>query len=279
VTTVGEILPRLREMLTDLDPGGREAELLLAAALQLDRGRLVAFPETVVSPSAEAHARALVAGRAAGQPVAYLLGSREFWSLSFEVTPDVLVPRPDSELLVERGLAALACIANPAIVDLGTGSGAIGLALGFSRPDARVDLVDVSAAALAVARRNARRLALHNVACHEGEWFAPLAGRRYDLIVSNPPYLAADDPQLRTDGLCHEPPSALVAGPTGLEALAAIAAEATAHLAADAVLLLEHGATQGAAVRKLLRAGGLVAVTTLRDLGGHERVTEGRKSR
>jgi len=279
VTTVGEILPQLRQLLADLDPAGREAELLLAAALEVDRGRLRAFPETLVPPAAEARARALVTGRVAGQPVAYLLGSREFWSLSFEVTPDVLVPRPESELLVERGLAALASIANPAIADLGTGSGAIGLALAFSRPDARVDLVDASGAALAVARRNAGRLALDNVACYQGAWFAPLAGRRYDLVVSNPPYVAADDPELRSDGLRHEPPAALIAGPTGLEALAAIAAEATAHLAPDAVLLLEHGATQGAAVRELLRAAGLIAVATLRDLASHERVTEGRKSR
>jgi release factor glutamine methyltransferase len=251
-----------------------DAELLLAHVLGVERGRLAALEAPLAAPAAAAFA-ALVARRAGGEPIAYLIGRREFWTLTLEVGPGVLVPRPDTELLVEIALERLKARPAPAVLDLGAGSGAIGLAIAAERADARVDLVEGSAAALAFAERNRARLGLGNARLLHGDWFGAVAGLRYDLIAANPPYLAADDPHLGTAELKHEPAIALVAGPSGLEALAAIAAGAAAHLAADGVVVLEHGATQGADVRALLARAGFEAVATRRDLAGHERATAG----
>ncbi|MBS0396960.1 MAG: peptide chain release factor N(5)-glutamine methyltransferase, partial [Proteobacteria bacterium] len=220
---------------------------------------------------------ALIERRAAGEPVAYLLGRRDFWTLTLEVGPAVLVPRPETELLVELALALLADRRAPAVLDLGAGSGAIGLAIASERGDAHVDLVESSAAALALAERNRARLGLANARLRAGDWYEPVAGRRYDLIVSNPPYLAATDPHLAGPELRYEPRAALIAGATGLEALEAIAAGAAAHLVAGGAVLLEHGAEQGAPVRSLLASHGFTEVATRRDLAGHERATGGRR--
>jgi release factor glutamine methyltransferase len=253
-----------------------DAELLLAEALGASRAQLVARAEQRVTDAQFATFRNHVERRAAGEPVAYVLGRREFWTLTLEVGPDVLVPRPDTELLVELALERLRDVATPRIADLGTGSGAIGLALAAERPDARVVLVDASDAAIAVAERNRARLGLANAATRTGSWYTPLLGERFDVIVSNPPYLAADDAHLESPELAREPRGALVAGATGLEDVAHIAAGAVGHLAPGGWLIVEHGAMQGAAVRALFERAGLTDVDTARDLAGLERATLGR---
>ncbi len=273
-----DAIAALRERFTGASPSAElDAELLVARVLGIGRAALAADPGRALAPDELFALESFALRRLAGEPVAYLAGRREFWSLDLEVTPDVLVPRPETELLVERALAAIAGLARPAVLDLGTGSGAIALAIASIRPDAAVTATDRSAAALAVAQRNAARLGLANVAFLQGDWFAPLAGARFDVIVSNPPYVAAGDPALAA--LSYEPRSALVADADGLGALAAVAAGACAHLLPGGRLLLEHGAGQGAAVRDQLRAAGLVRVETRRDLAGHERASEGARPR
>ncbi|WP_199873412.1 peptide chain release factor N(5)-glutamine methyltransferase [Ideonella sp. A 288] len=210
--------------------------------------------------------------RADDWPVAYLLGEREFHGLSLQVTPDVLVPRPDTETLVDWALDARGA-GSAEVLDLGTGSGAVALALAHARPAWRVTATDLSPAALAVARGNAHRLGLA-VEWRAGAWWQAVAGRRFDLVVSNPPYIAEADPHL--PALRHEPALALTSGPDGLDALRAIVAGAPAHLEAGGWLLLEHGFDQAPAVRALLHAGGLDDIATRCDLAGHDRCTGGR---
>jgi release factor glutamine methyltransferase len=252
-----------------------DAEILLADLLGIPRAHLLARDDEALAPDVAEAFEARVTRRAAGEPVAYLLGQRDFWTLTLEVTPAVLVPRPETELLVEFALEVLAGRPAARVLDLGTGSGAIGLAVASARPDAHVDLVDASRDALAVAEGNRRRLGLGNARTLAGDWYAPVAGTRYDLILSNPPYLAADDAHLEGPDLAHEPRGALVSGPTGLEALAHIAAGAVQHLLPGGSLALEHGATQGAAARGLLETHGLARIRTRRDLAGLERATQG----
>jgi release factor glutamine methyltransferase len=255
-----------------------DAELLLAHALGSTRAALRVLGELPVPAAARERYARLLAARAAGAPVAYLTGERGFWTLTLAITPAVLVPRPETELLVELALERLPPTAPATVLDLGAGSGAVGLAIASERPRAQVELVDTSAAALAVAEQNRRRLGLGNVRCLLGDWYEPVGTRRYDVIVANPPYLAPDDPHLATPELEHEPRAALVAGPTGLEALATVVRGAARHLAAGGWLLTEHGATQGAAVRALFAAAGLGAIATRRDLAGLERATIGRRA-
>jgi len=264
----------LRERLAAVSPSAAlDAEILVATALRTGRAHLAAEPGRELTDEEAAALEALARRRLGGEPVAYLTGRREFWSLDFEVTPDVLVPRPETELLVERTLASIAGIRRPAVLDLGTGSGAVAVAVARERPDAVVTATDLSEAALAVAKRNAARHARSGPRFLAGDWYAPLAGDLFDAIASNPPYVAEHDPALAT--LAREPRLALVAGPGGLAALAAIAAGASAHLRPGGRLLLEHGASQGSAVRGLLAGAGLGGVTTSRDFAGLERVTEG----
>jgi release factor glutamine methyltransferase len=273
-----DAIAALRERLAGSSPSAAlDAELLVARVLGIGRGALAADPGRALAPEELFALEAFARRRLAGEPIAYLAGRREFWSLDLEVSPDVLVPRPETELLVERALVAIAGLARPAVLDLGTGSGAIALALASMRPDAAVTATDRSAAALAMAKRNATRLGFANVKFIQGDWFAPLAGARFDAIVSNPPYVAAGDPALAA--LAHEPRSALVADADGLAALAAIAAGACAHLLPGGRLVLEHGASQGAAVRELLGTAGFAGVETHRDLAGHERASEGTRPR
>jgi release factor glutamine methyltransferase len=273
---IGVALERATRRLAAASSSPRlDAELLLAQVLGVERARLAALDERPLGAGEDAAYAALLARRAAGEPVAYLLGRREFWSLTLEVGPGVLVPRPETELVVEIALTALARRPSPRVLDLGTGSGAIGLAIASERPDASVDLVDASAAALAFAERNRARLGLQNARLFAGDWFAAVARRCYDLVAANPPYLAADDPHLRAAALQHEPADALIAGPSGLEALASIAAAAAPHLRPGGQLVLEHGAAQGVAVRGLFEAGGFRDVATRSDLAGNERATSG----
>jgi release factor glutamine methyltransferase len=257
------------EALRSLEP--REARLLLAAATGFSEASVLAHPERELPARAEAQFLEFAARRARGEPIAYILGEKEFYGLAFSVNPAVLIPRPETELLVEL---ALACAPTSAL-DLGTGSGAIALVLKRQLPHARVVAVDASAAALAVARRNAAALGLQ-VDFRHGRWFDPVPGARFDLVVSNPPYVAEDDPHLADGDLRFEPRAALVSGPDGLDAIREIIRGAPAHLAPGGRLLLEHGLGQDAAVRSLLMEAGLEGVTTWPDLAGIARVTGGR---
>jgi release factor glutamine methyltransferase len=250
-----------------------EAEYLLATALGLNRTQLRLRLDALVPADVAARFHDHIARRAAGEPVAYLHGEREFWSLPLRVGRGVLVPRPDTESLVEVALRFLQGQATASVLDLGTGSGAIALALATELPAARIVAVELSPAALAVAANNIARLAPGRVELLQGNWFAPVGAQRFTCIVSNPPYLAADDPHLPS--LAAEPREALVSGSNGLECYRDIIAGAPAHLETSGLLAMEHGHTQGAAVRALLEDRGFSGVVTHRDLAGHERVTSG----
>jgi len=259
------------------DSARRDTEILLGHLLGKTRSWLYAWPEHVLSAAQLADYMALLDRRRAGVPVAYLTGEREFWSLSLRVTQATLIPRPETETLVEWALE-LALSPAAAVLDLGTGSGAIALALACDRPAWRVTAIDTSGAALAVAENNARRLCPGRIRCLQSDWFAALQDERFDLIVSNPPYVESDSPWLGSGDVRFEPRSALVAGSAGLDDLRQLAAAAPAHLLPGGWLLLEHGFQQGAAVRQLLVSAGFGEVATRRDLAGHERVTGGRRS-
>ena len=274
MSTVAQLLREARVRLAAVDPDGRDAELLLAELLGRDRARLKSAPEWVAPDGTGERLAPLLERRARGEPVAYLLGRKEFWSLELTVSAAVLVPRPETELVVETALALIAHQQTPQVADLGTGSGAIGLAIASERPDARVTLVEISEPALAIARGNADRLGLRNVHCEPGSWYGPLHVAQ-DLIVSNPPYLSESELAQAAPELRHEPRSALCAGATGLEALVVLIDAAGPYLKPGASLVLEHGATQGGAVRAEFERAGFAGVTTRRDLAGHERVTSG----
>jgi release factor glutamine methyltransferase len=250
-----------------------DAQLLLAHVLGIERWRLAAHEERSVTPAEAARFGALLARRAGGEPLAYLTGRREFWSLDLAVTSDVLVPRPETELLVERALV-LRPQGAARVADLGTGSGAIALALARERPQWQVVATDASAAALAIARANGVALGVH-VEFREGDWYAALGGERFDLLLSNPPYIAADDPAMQA--LRHEPAMALTPGHDALSCLHTLARGATQHLAPEGWLILEHGSSQGAQLRDALVLAGLRHVRSHRDLAGHERTTEGQR--
>jgi release factor glutamine methyltransferase len=253
-----------------------EAELLLLHLLGRPRSWLFAHADEALPPGVEDAFAALVARREAGEPVAYLTGRRGFWTLELEVTPATLIPRPETELLVELALARLPQHGSPRVADLGTGSGAIALAIARECPHARVLATDASAAALAVARRNAEVNQVRNVTFARSDWFAALEGERFDLVVSNPPYIAADDPHLQQGDLRYEPPGALASGRDGLDDIRRIVSGARAHLRPDGWLLFEHGWEQGAAVRGLLEAAGYREVFTAPDLERRDRVSGGR---
>jgi len=281
--TVAALLTEGVEQLR-LSPGGTEsaatahldAQLLLAHVLAVPRARLQSHPEELPAPSRTQHYRRLLARRAAGEPLAYLTGCRDFWSLSLTVTPAVLIPRPETELLVERALAVRTA-ADGRVADLGTGCGAVALALASERPGWHVVATDACAAALAVARANAAALNLSRVELRQGDWYQPLLGERFDLLVSNPPYVAQEDPALTTPSLRHEPPRALTPGLDALSCLRTLVRGAPRHLVPEGWLLLEHGATQGADVRRELVVAGFRHVRSHRDLAGHERMTEGQR--
>ena len=273
MTRAGDAYFGLRRRLAASPSADLDAELLLAHVLRCGRAALAAAPERELTDAETRALAALAARRCAGEPVAYLTGRRAFWTLDLEVTPDVLVPRPETELLVETALGELRTVARPAVLDLGTGSGAIALAIASERPDASVTAVDQSAVALAVAARNAHRLRIKNVRFLQGSWYEPVSALRFHAILANPPYVAEGDPLLAA--LAHEPRPALVSGPEGLDALAEICAGARQHLAAGGMLIVEHGASQGQAVRALMNGAGLGRVATLSDLAGLPRATRG----
>lgn len=243
----------------------------------LTRAELHTHADVELRESAQARLKDLLARRERGEPIAHLTGLREFWSLPLRVTADVLIPRPETELLVERALAHIPADARCPIADLGTGSGAIAIAIARERPNCRVVATDNSAAALDVARDNIRRHGATNVALREGPWCEALGDERFDLIVSNPPYVCEADRHLEEGDVRFEPRAALVAGADGLDAIRAIAAGCARHLNDRGVLLLEHGRDQAAAVARILIDAGFRDIVTHRDLAGLDRVTEARR--
>jgi release factor glutamine methyltransferase len=285
-----------------LDPASAriEVQCLLQAVLRVNRAHLLAHPEQVLEPDQLAHYVALFERRLRGEPVAYLLGEREFYGLVFKVSAATLIPRPETELLVELALqrlpsppagsaplAALSPLAGEGgrqagrgsefrVLDLGTGSGAIALSIAHARPDAEVVAVDASAAALEVAQSNVLRLGLANVRLLQSDWFSALRGERFDLIVANPPYIAAGDQHLRQGDLRFEPRSALASGADGLADIRSIIAQARHHLRDGGGLLLEHGHDQAERVRELLQQSGYGGVFSASDLAGIARVSGGR---
>ena len=256
----------------------RDVEWLLAHVLGLDRAGLRRERDAVMGEPALKHWETAFAALRAGQPVAQLLGQWEFWSLDLEINEHVLIPRADTECLVEVGLELALAAPTGLVVDLGTGSGAVAISLARELPDRTVLAIERAGAAMAVARRNVMRLASGRVLLVQGSWLAALGDGRCAVIVSNPPYVTDDDPGLAEDGpLRFEPRSALAAGPDGLDDLRTITAQAPGRLLPGGWLALEHGAEQGAAVRGLLARQGLTNVATRRDLAGHERVTFGQR--
>jgi release factor glutamine methyltransferase len=253
---------------SELEP--REARLLLAHASGLSEAHILAFPERDLPRPASMAFSGYLQRRKRGEPIAYIVGEKEFYGLALEVTGAVLIPRPETELLVERALA----LEFSSLVDLGTGSGAIALAVKKHRPRARVVGTDASAAALEVARRNAARHRL-DIELRQGSWLEPLAGETLDLVVANPPYVAAGDPHLADLGF--EPAAALVSGADGLDAIREIAAAAPRHLRPGGWLLVEHGIGQDAAVRRLMAQAGLEEAQTWPDLAGIPRVSGARR--
>jgi release factor glutamine methyltransferase len=300
MSTIRSALLRAASRLPGEDASRGEAEILLAYVLGKTRAWLVAHADDPVDPSGEVAFIDLVARRQQGEPIAYLTGMRGFHALELRVTPDVLIPRPETELLVELALVRIPCSPDGAaqrrnpgrstpiipdsaalhpgytVADLGTGSGAIALAIAHVRPDVCVLATDASEAALAIARGNAQQLDLMNVDFRQGDWCAALGDARFDLIVSNPPYIAEGDPHLHAGDLRFEPRAALASGPDGLEAIRTIVRDARAHLRDGGWLLFEHGFGQGPAARELLATHAYAEVFTERDLEGRERVSGGR---
>lgn len=253
-----------------------DAELLLAFVLAEPRSYLYTWPDKVVSEAQVADYQALLKRRVAGEPVAYLLGRQGFWTLDLEVAEHTLIPRADTELLVEITLQLANSNTALQVLDLGTGSGALALALASERPQWSITGVDRIQSAVALAQANQQRTGLSNVQFLHSDWFSALTGQRYDLILSNPPYIADNDPHLQQGDLRFEPLSALVSGPEGLDDLRKIIAQAPTYLTGNGWLLLEHGFQQAAAVRALLQHAGFIEVCSQRDLAGHERVSLGR---
>ena len=255
-----------------------DAELLLAFVLEKPRSYLYTWPDKTVSEPQAAAFMTLLKRRQQGEPVAYLLGRQGFWTLDLQVAEHTLIPRADTELLVEAALQLADANTALNVLDLGTGTGALALALASERPGWSVTGVDRIESAVTLAQSNQRQLGLSNVQFLPSHWFSALTTQRYDLIVSNPPYIAANDPHLEQGDVRFEPLSALVSGVDGLDDLRLIIAQASSYLTASGWLLLEHGFDQSAAVRALLEQAGFVEVSSQCDLSGHERISLGRLS-
>ena len=253
-----------------------DAELLLAFVLDKPRSYLYTWPDKVLNETQVANYQALLKRRVTGEPVAYLLGRQGFWTLDLAVAEHTLIPRADTELLVEAALQVADASTALQVLDLGTGSGALALAVASERARWQVTGVDRIQSAVALAQANQQRTGLSNVQFIHSDWFSALSGQRYDLILSNPPYIADNDPHLQQGDVRFEPLSALVSGPEGLDDLRKIIAQAPSYLTNNGWLLLEHGYQQAAAVRELLQHAGFIDVCSQRDLAGHERISLGR---
>lgn len=277
-TTVAELLRQAAARLPG-DDARYEAEELLLHVLGVERAWLFAHASDLVADGDADRFEHLLLQRLGGEPLAYLIGRRGFWTLDLQVSPDTLIPRPETELLVELALERLPLQERLQVADLGTGSGAIALSIASERRQAQVLATDFSAGALAMARTNAQAHELGNVSFRHGSWLQPLAGERFDLIASNPPYIASADPHLQQGDLRFEPMSALASGGDGLDAIREIVAGAPAHLVPGGWLLLEHGWDQGEPIRALLQQAGFIEVSTAQDLEQRDRVTLGRLPR
>lgn len=264
-----------RQKLVQSPSARLDAEILMAHVLDSRRSFLYANPELEIAASRSGLFKKLVRQRVSGQPIAYLTGSTEFWSLPLKINADVLIPRPDTELLVEIALSKIPVDADWRIADLGSGSGAVALAIGSERPECEIHGTDISPATIEVARENARLLRLGNVVFHCGSWFEPLNGE-FHVVVSNPPYIDAGDPHLQQGDLRFEPRSALCPGADGLSAIREIGQLARPVLTDDGWLMFEHGWQQGPACRQVMEENGYMNIETRQDLQGHERVTLGR---
>lgn len=278
MTTIRETLRQASRQLADVPESAPqlEAEILLALALDKPRTHLHAWPDKDLSPEASTRFQNLIARRIAGEPIAYILGYREFWSLELQVSPETLIPRPETELLVETALELIPKGQPFLVADLGTGSGAISAAIASERPNCHIIATDRSAGALAIAAANFKRLGLTNVSCQAGKWYAALAPEtKFNIILSNPPYIPADDPHLNRGDLPREPEQALASGIDGLDAIRMIIAGAPPHLKDKGWLILEHGFDQGIKVRNLLAARGFIRSATHQDLAGLDRVSIG----
>ncbi len=279
---IGEILrqdgKRLQDVLgLDEREAGIEVRCLLQAVLNVSRAYLMTYPERILSGDESSRYSGYIERRLKGEPIAYILREREFFGHVFRVTPATLIPRPDTELLVELALQRIDEANVRRVLDMGTGSGAISISIALARPELEVVALDASEAALDVAIENARRLGAFNVRFLKSDWFSELNDERFELIVSNPPYVEAHDAHLKD--LRFEPESALVSGMDGLDDIRRISAEALSHLNPGAWLMLEHGFDQAQSVRDLLRRSGLEEVSSVRDLSGMERVSMGRLTR
>jgi len=275
IMTINELLQDSTRQLPPPTPR-LEAEILLAHALRVSRTYLYAYADKPLSAQEVAQFRALIARRLLGRPVAYLVGEKEFWSLTLQVNEFTLIPRPETELLVEAALARLAVDSRDTVIDLGTGSGAIALAIASERRQCQMVATDVSLAALEVAQHNAKNLRLPQIQFVQSDWFSNLTSTRAYLIVSNPPYIAEDDLYLEQNELRYEPQEALISGVDGLEALRHIIQYAPFYLQNSGWLLVEHGYNQGARVAQLFEQHGYVQVMTHSDLAGLPRVTAGK---
>ena len=273
---IGELLRAAEHVLQGMASARLDAEVLLGDLLGAGREWLYAHPEHEVPESKRRDFFTLVHRRREGFPVAYLTGHKEFWSLDLMVTTNTLIPRPETEGAVEAALERIRGPNAAGVLDLGTGGGAIALALAHELPDCRIIGSDVSADALAVARQNAERCGIHNIAFVESDWFSALSGHCFDLIVCNPPYVDTRDRALIEDEIRFEPRVALDGGHGGMQAITAVAGSAPRHLMAGGSLVLEHGADQAEAVRRLLANCGFTAIETLQDTAGRDRTSLGR---
>ena len=274
--TIKTILNDCAKRLADSSESARlDAEILLGKVIEKDRAFLFANPDFAPDPAQLSRLEELIVQRAAGKPVAHLIGSREFWSLQLTVTPDVLVPRPETELLVEQTLRHIPGKADCRIADLGCGSGAIAIALAAERPLAEITATDRSTAALKIAIQNAAAHDQGHIRFIESNWLAGLTDERINILVSNPPYVATNQPELTDPELAHEPPEALFSGSDGLDDIRIIIEQAPAHLADKGWLLLEHGFDQAATIASLMEQAGFTRIECYKDLAGHDRVTAG----
>ena len=274
--TIQQLLDQTAEQLRAVsDSAILDAEVLLCQCLRKNRSFLRAWPEHQPSDQQTAQFLELIERRLQGQPVAYLTGEREFWSLTFKVSPAVLIPRPESELLIELGLTLLPNQPGAKAIDLGTGSGILAVTLAVERPLAAIFATDISTEALAIAKLNAEQLSANNIRLAQSNWFDAILERDFDLVISNPPYIAADDPHLRQGDVRFEPSGALVSADNGLRDIRLIAQQARRHLKSGGQLLIEHGYNQRTEVQAIFEALDYRQVTTHNDLSGHPRVTSG----
>ncbi|MCR8921489.1 peptide chain release factor N(5)-glutamine methyltransferase [Dasania sp. GY-MA-18] len=275
MSSIAELLASRSSLAAVSDTPGLDVELLLAHSLEQNRTYLKTWPEREVSAAQQQQFQTLLQRRQAGEPIAHLLGSRGFWTLDLQVNPSTLIPRPETELLVEIALEKLAAKPNALVLDLGTGTGAIALAIASENSLWQVLGCDLQREAVALAERNGRLNKINNAKFLQSDWFTDIPKQQFDLIVSNPPYIDANDPHLSEGDVRFEPRSALVAGKQGLADIEHISVQAPAYLKPGAWLLFEHGYEQAEAVRALLKAHGYVAVATLKDIAGMDRVTLG----